>query len=185
MKIYTKTGDTGETSLFGGGRVSKVSPRLKAYGTVDELNSSIGFARSQGLTGDGDEICENIQNDLFILGADLSTPQNTRVQRIQRIAESHIKNLENYIDKLQNALPPLNYFILPGGCPAGAALHISRTICRRAERETIACLAEEPISDITVKYLNRLSDLLFVLARYENKEAGVSETAWKAGGNEP
>lgn len=184
MKIYTKTGDTGETSLFGGGRVSKISPRLKAYGTVDELNSSIGVSRSMGLSEEGDQICDVIQNNLFILGADLSTPQNTRAQRIKRISEDQIKDLEIYIDQLQDALPPLKYFILPGGCPGAAALHLSRTICRRAERETIACLSEEPISATTVKYLNRLSDLLFVLARYENKMAGVLETAWQAGDSE-
>lgn len=184
MKIYTKTGDKGETSLFGGGRVSKVSPRLKSYGTVDELNSSIGVARSCKLSAKGDEICEQIQNELFILGADLATPPDTRVKRVKRISEDHITGLENHIDSLQEALPPLKFFILPGGSPGGAALHLARTICRRAERETVACLSEDDISMTTVKYLNRLSDLLFVLARYENKMANVSETAWKVGKSE-
>jgi len=180
MKIYTKKGDTGETSLFGAGRVSKTSPRIQAYGTVDELNTCIGLVRAHELSEAGDQICHGIQNDLFTLGADLATPTSGKAS-VRRIQEEHISEIEKAIDKLENELDPLKYFILPGGCKAGALLHFSRTVCRRAERATISCKEKgDEVSAEVLMYLNRLSDLLFVLARYENKQAGVTETKWKA-----
>ena len=133
MKIYTKTGDTGETSLFGGGRVSKDSARIEAYGTVDELNSTIGHARSQRLSVDSDKKLDIIQNDLFVMGADLATPPETKA-KIKRIESEQISQLESWIDEMEKSLTPLRYFILPGGTPGASALHISRTVCRRAER---------------------------------------------------
>lgn len=179
MKIYTRTGDTGETSLFGGGRVSKSSERIDAYGTVDELNSCIGLARAQGLSEKTDQICQKIQNRLFKLGADLATPITAKAS-VERIQSEEINWMEETIDKLDKMLPPLKFFILPGGSPGGAALHLARTICRRAERIVIAGKEQEQFSPDIIRFLNRLSDLLFVLARYENNQSGKNETRWKA-----
>ncbi len=178
MKIYTKSGDAGETSLFGGQRVSKGSLRIESYGTVDELNSAIGLARGHGLSELNEHIAVQCQNDLFILGADLATPPH-RKSKIDRIGESHYKGLETFIDELDTKLEPLKFFILPAGSPAAASLHLARTICRRAERIVIRASTQEEISEEIVIYLNRLSDLLFTMARYENKEAGHAETKWK------
>lgn len=178
MKIYTKTGDKGETSLFGGGRVTKSSIRIETYGTVDELNSTIGLARSFGLSSQIEAYCVQIQNDLFVLGADLATPPSAKAQ-IDRISESHTEGLEKYIDTLDGSLEPLKFFILPAGTQTAAALHLARTVCRRAERICIKARESEDISADTVMYLNRLSDLLFVMARYENALSGISETKWK------
>lgn len=177
MKIYTRKGDKGITSLFGGGRVPKSSQRIESYGTVDELNSCIGLARAQGLSTRSDEICVELQNLLFDLGADLATPQTAKAQ-IRRINEGDVVSLEGIIDELETSLPPLTYFILPGGSTGGATLHLARTICRRAERLVVACEKEEAISGEVVKFLNRLSDLLFVLARYENHQSGIPESKW-------
>ena len=179
MKIYTKTGDNGDTSLFGGGRVSKNSLRIEAYGTVDELNSIIGLARSFGLTEEGERLCETIQNDLFVLGADLATPPGSRV-KIDRITHDHVIRMEHFIDGLEDTLPKLRFFILPGGTQAASSLHMARTVCRRAERKTVQARIEEDISDDCIHYLNRLSDLLFVMARYENHQSGGTENVWKA-----
>lgn len=178
MKIYTKTGDGGETSLFGGGRVSKYSARIEAYGTVDELNSTIGYARSQQLNVDSDKKLEIIQNDLFMIGADLATPPETKAT-IKRIESEQITQLESWIDEMEKDLTPLRYFILPGGTAGASALHISRTVCRRAERCVINAMETETISNLVVIYLNRLSDFLFVMSRYENSKAGVNEIHWK------
>lgn len=178
MKIYTKTGDGGETSLFGGGRVSKYSARIEAYGTVDELNSTIGYARSQQLNVDSDKKLEIIQNDLFVIGADLATPPETKAT-IKRIESEQITQLESWIDEMEKDLTPLRYFILPGGTAGASALHISRTVCRRAERCVINAMKTETISNLVVIYLNRLSDFLFVMSRYENSKAGVNEIHWK------
>lgn len=178
MKIYTKTGDTGKTSLFGGGRVSKVSPRIEAYGTVDELNSTIGYARSQRLSVDSDKKLEHIQNDLFVMGSDLATPPDTKT-KIKRIEPDQITRLETWIDEMEVALTPLRYFILPGGTPGASALHISRTVCRRAERCVIQASETETISEQVIIYLNRLSDFLFVVTRFENAKAGINEIHWK------
>jgi len=177
MKIYTKKGDGGQTSLFGGQKVSKGSVRIDAYGSVDELNSVVGMAISFGLSTKGRKYLEEVQHQLFILGADLATPA-TEKARIERIGVPEIQYLEEAIDELEEDLPPLKNFILPGGSHAGATLHLARTTCRRAERITVACRQEEQISDHCVTYLNRLSDFLFVLARYENQQSGQKETPW-------
>lgn len=178
MKIYTKKGDQGNTSLFGGTRVPKSSARIDAYGTVDELNTVVGLAASYSLSDEGVEWVRKVQENLFVLGADLATPPSSKT-RINRIDEEAITFLEQAIDRMQEELTPLKNFILPGGSPQGATLHMARTVCRRAERATVACGETEEISDLTVKYLNRLSDFLFVLARYENKHAGTREEVWK------
>lgn len=177
MKIYTKKGDTGNTSLFGGQQVSKNSIRINSYGTVDELNSVLGMASSHKISSATKEMLDIVQAQLFVLGADLATPVNTNA-RISRISDNEIKYLEKCIDSMEEQLPPLKNFILPGGSQAGAILHSARTVCRRAERLTVDCSSEEEISSLTIKYLNRLSDFLFVLARFENYKAGVSETPW-------
>lgn len=177
MKIYTRKGDTGETSLFGGQRVSKSSKRIAAYGTVDEMNSILGTAIAFGLSEQGQKLLRTIQEQLFILGADLATPRSREV-RINRIGEEEVKFLEQSIDEMEEHLEPLKNFILPGGSPAGATLHHARTVCRRAERVTVECRHEEEISENAITYMNRLSDFLFVLARFENKEAGTEEQTW-------
>ena len=177
MKIYTKKGDKGNTSLFGGKSVHKSSERIEAYGTVDELNSVIGTVLTNDLSNEGREILNDIQHQLFILGADLATLPDKKA-KIERISEAHITKLEKNIDKLDEQLPALTNFILPGGSPAGASLHMARTVCRRAERRVAALKQVDPVSDECIIYLNRLSDLLFVMARYENREAGETETPW-------
>lgn len=178
MKIYTKKGDTGETALFGGAKTVKNNPRIHAYGTVDELNSTIGIALTEPLSDIGKSILNRVQNELFIVGSDLATPDPEKA-RIDQTGEEQIKKLEKYIDQLEEDLPPLKSFILPGGSRAGAFLHLCRTVCRRAERETVALSQEESINQNNIVYLNRLSDLLFVLARYENRQSGAEETPWK------
>lgn len=177
MKIYTKKGDTGETSLFGGQRVSKSSKRINAYGTVDELNSILGTAIAFGISDYGKKHLETVQQQLFVLGADLATPKSREV-RINRIGEEEITFLEEAIDEMDEQLPQLKNFILPGGSKAGAALHHARTVCRRAERITVECRHEEEISELAITYMNRLSDFLFVIARFENQQAGTKETTW-------
>lgn len=178
MKIYTKQGDEGKTSLYGGDRVSKSSLRIDAYGTVDELNSWIGLALSFGLSEKGTNTLTTIQDHLFILGADLATPSSAKA-RIERLGEPHVQLVENFIDEIEQELPALKNFVLPGGAKAGAHLHVARTICRRAERAVVKCSKEEEISAVALKYLNRLSDLLFVTARFENKQSESSETLWE------
>jgi cob(I)alamin adenosyltransferase len=184
-KIYTKTGDRGETGFFGGKRVSKDSPRIWSYGTVDELNASIGMARAFNAEEESpkrratDKILSRIQNDLFHLGAELATlPEDVR-EEMPRIRAGHIAALEKLMDKLDAKLPPLKEFILPGGCKTAAALHQARTICRRAERFCVRLAATEEIGECVVPYLNRLGDALFVLARWSNQVSGVEETVWK------
>lgn len=180
MKIYTKKGDKGDTSLYGGERVSKSSSRIRAYGSVDELNSIIGLALSYSLSDRGASDLGKIQEHLLILGADLATPPGSET-RIDRIGEDEVKFLEKKIDTMDEYLPTLKNFILPGGSQPGATLHVARTVCRRAERAVVECSKEEEISVLAIKYLNRLSDFLFVAARYENRHAGVLETKWKPG----
>lgn len=180
MKIYTKTGDAGETGLFGGGRVLKTHPRVEAYGDVDELNASIGMARAVEMMPRIDEVLVPIQRDLFSLGALLATPDRDKMKKQlekARIDDTRIKELENAIDEGDRELEPLKSFIVPGGTPKAAALHVARTVCRRAERRVIALETEE-IPPIVVVYLNRLSDLLFTLARVANKRAGAGEVTW-------
>lgn len=179
MKIYTKTGDKGETSLFGGQRVKKTNIRIETYGTADELNSFIGLARSFGLTEQNEAIAVQVQNDLFVLGADLATPP-TKQAKIPRIGSTHFEQLERFIDEVSAELAPLTNFLLPTGTQAASALHIARTVCRRAERLCIEARQTEDISEDVVIYLNRLSDLLFVMARLENERSNISETRWIA-----
>lgn len=178
MKIYTKRGDSGDTSLFGGDRVSKSSERINAYGTVDELNSVVGLAASYQISEKGSTYLTKIQELLFILGADLATPPSSKT-RIDRITQENTEFLEDAIDEMEESLEQIRNFILPGGTQAGATLHMARTVCRRAERAAVACSESEEISALAIKFLNRLSDFFFVLARYENKEAGTSEEVWK------
>lgn len=183
MKIYTRTGDEGSTALFGGDRVSKTDARIAAYGTVDETNSFIGLARSV-LSGHPeadrlDDLLAHIQDELFIVGADLATPLEAKA-RIPRIEDHHVERIESSIDALQADLPELNQFILPGGIEAAAQLHVARTVCRRAERLTVQAARTESISPTATVYLNRLSDYLFVLARWTNFAAGGKEDTWTA-----
>lgn len=178
MKIYTKTGDKGETSLFGGKRVQKDSLRIEAYGTVDELNSIIGVCRSLTPPKQIDTILEKIQNDLFTLGADLATPQDSQSKAIKRTQASDILRLEQHIDAIEPKLEPLKSFILPGGSHLAAMLHYARTVCRRAERAVVQLSRTEQIGDQPIIYLNRLSDLLFVLARWTNVLSDNSEVKW-------
>lgn len=180
VKIYTRGGDGGQTGLFGGGRVRKDHARVEAYGSVDELNAALGAARAAGLPEDLDRLAEGIQGDLFVLGADLATPPDTaaRSETIARLPEGAAAGLEGRIDACEEELEPLATFILPGGCPAGAALHLARTVCRRAERRLVALSGVETVSAEALPYLNRLSDLLFVMARLANARAGRSEKPW-------
>ncbi len=178
MKIYTKKGDRGQTSLFGGQRVSKASCRIDTYGTVDELNSLLGVVRSYDVSPLIDELLHKVQKQLFILGADLATPFE-KEKSVPRISQKEVASLETAIDEMQEELPDLKNFILPGGSTPGANLHLARTICRRAERKCVHCKEEALFSEHTITYLNRLSDLLFVAARYENYQRGNQEEAWK------
>ena len=178
MKVYTRTGDDGTTGLFGGGRVSKTHPRISAYGTVDETNAALGMARAalpDGSAADG--LLARLQNELFVLGGDLATPDETEYP-VPRVEPAHVAALEADIDRLTADLPPLKNFVLPGGTPAAAALHLGRTVARRAERLVIETSALEGVSEHAVHYLNRLSDLLFTLARWVNQDAGVAEPVW-------
>lgn len=179
MKIYTKTGDDGTTGLFGGKRVSKDAVRIESYGTVDELNSVIGIARSMIGDKETDNILLQIQNHLFNLGADLATPLSVKNESIVRIQKDDAEKLEKWIDELDAKLLPLTNFILPGGHPAAAHLHLARNVCRRAERLTVTLSKEEPIGGHVLIYLNRLSDLLFVMARWMNHIAGMDEIKWE------
>jgi cob(I)alamin adenosyltransferase len=180
MKIYTKTGDQGDTGLFGGPRVAKDDPRIASYGTVDELNSVLGVVRAVGVPEQMDSLLERIQNELFSLGAQLATPDPTAHQTVL-IGAAQIAALEEAIDRYEGILPALRQFILPGGCPAAAYLHLARTVCRRAERGLVTLMRQssQPLSGDLLVYLNRLSDLLFVLARTANHEAGQSDVPWQ------
>ncbi len=179
MKIYTRTGDTGETGLLGGVRVKKHDLRIEAYGTVDELNAVLGVVRAARPSSRVDQILDHIQNELFSVGAELATP-TTAGSHFGRVEESQVARLEEMIDLCETDLSPLKNFILPGGTPAAAQLHLARTVCRRAERLVVALSESSAVSPQLVVYLNRLSDLLFVLARYENAHAGVADVKWGA-----
>ncbi|MGM0458001.1 MAG: cob(I)yrinic acid a,c-diamide adenosyltransferase [Bacteroidota bacterium] len=177
MKIYTRKGDTGQTALFGGDTTRKDNIRIHAYGTVDELNSALGMVLSFDISDRGAEILTTVQNDLFIVGATLATPKPEKA-RIDQVGDAQIKTVEQWIDELEEHLEPLKSFILPGGGGAGSTLHFARTVCRRAERKTVELAENEEIPAEAIIYLNRLSDLLFVLARFENKHQGKKETPW-------
>lgn len=180
MKIYTKTGDKGETGLFGGERVGKNNIRISAYGTVDELNSFIGLALTEIKSEEIKEILIDIQNKLFVVGSDLATPDNEKNRKlnIKRTSEDFITKAEKDIDFISDKLEPLRNFILPGGSKGAALLHICRTVTRRAEREVVELKNSEYISDNILVFLNRLSDLFFVLSRYENQVSGIPDVKW-------
>ena len=178
MKIYTRGGDTGETSLFGGERVKKSAPRVVAYGEVDELNSVVGVARAELGHDDLRAKLETIQSSLFDLGGELATPGAARERKGPRVADADVAELEAWIDALETELEPLRNFILPGGSRAASFLHLARTVCRRAERAVISLAECEEIDALLVRYLNRLSDLLFVMARAVNRRAGMAEPQW-------
>ncbi len=177
-KIYTKTGDGGATSLFGGARLRKNSPRINAYGTVDELNSLLGVAIGENPPAPLVKKLLRVQSELFILGSELSTPNNVKV-KIPRIKKPYTTRLEREIDSWQSELPTLKNFILPGGNKASATLHLARTTARRAEREIVALSEDEKLNKNILPYINRLSDWLFVAARYINKINKVNETIWR------
>lgn len=181
MKIYTKTGDKGETGLFGGGRVPKDHLRVAAYGDVDELNSFIGLVRATPPTEGFDQLLESIQRDLFSIGGYLATPDPDKVKKALEKAElsdQRIAVFERAIDAADQVLPPLRAFVLPAGTPKAAALHVARTVCRRAERSVVGLSHQENVPDVFLVYLNRLSDLLFTLARLTNHEAGEGDVTW-------
>jgi cob(I)alamin adenosyltransferase len=179
MKIYTKTGDQGTTSLFGGKRVSKADLRIDTYGTVDELNSYVGLVRDQEINQKRKDILVEIQDRLFTVGSILAAePRNTKA-KVPSIREEDVVLLEQEMDKMDTELSPMKFFVLPGGHPSISFGHVARTVCRRAERLTIALNAQEAIDPLVIKYLNRLSDYLFVLCRMMAHELKVEETPWK------
>ncbi len=185
MKIYTRTGDAGDTGLFGGPRVSKDDVRIEAYGTVDELNASLGcvrsFGASSGIDPELDRQLAQIQGELFSIGAELATPEPAK-HSLQVIGDSQIGGIESWIDGHEQKLQPLRVFILPGGTHVASLLHVSRAICRRAERRVVTLGSQEgvQISDAVVVYLNRLSDYLFVVSRVANHQAGIPDVPWQS-----
>ena len=183
MKIYTKTGDEGETGLFAGPRVRKDAARIEAYGEVDELNTVLGLARAEALPVEIDQFLGHVQNQLFELGAELATPEAAKMGTSTLAAEA-VAMLEQAIDQHEATLPPLKQFILPAGTKGAAALHFARAVCRRAERRVVSLtnLPSEKLSPWPLRYLNRLSDLLFVLARAANAAAGEGDVPWQKPG---
>jgi cob(I)alamin adenosyltransferase len=188
-RVYTRTGDRGETALVGGKRVPKDSLRIEAYGTIDELNSIVGLARAfnEEKLADGeahrflDTVLRQIQDELFDLGSELATPPDFFQEGMYRISESEVKKIEQLIDECQKELEPLKSFVLPGGGRIGAYLHQCRTVCRRAEREILRLSRAEELSEWPIKYVNRLSDLFFVLSRWISKKTGKDEYLWQRG----
>lgn len=188
-KVYTRTGDKGETALVGGKRVPKDAPRIEAYGTIDELNSIVGLARAFNEehlnAGDAhrflDLVLRQIQDELFDLGSELATPDDFSYDGMYHVSEREVKKLEELIDECQKELQPLKSFVLPGGGRIGAYLHQCRTVCRRAEREILRLSRAEPLSEWPLKYVNRLSDLFFVLSRWISKQTGEQEYLWQRG----
>lgn len=188
-RVYTRTGDKGNTALVGGKRVPKDSPRIEAYGTIDELNSIIGLARAFNAEkldqGEAhrylDEVLAKIQDELFDLGSELATPEDAAYAGMYRVGAAEVKRIEETIDHCQKDLAPLKSFILPGGGKIGAFLHQCRTVCRRAEREILRLSRAEDLSEWPLKYVNRLSDLFFVLARWTAKQMGEEEVLWQRG----
>ena len=178
MKIYTRTGDTGQTSLFDGTRVEKDDARVDAYGEVDELNACLGLARASGADAEIEAELVRLQRDLFALGAQLADPGEKLAARVTKavLGDDDVARLEQAIDRFEAELPPIRRFILAGGSPAGAALHVARAVCRRAERRMVAL--EPAVDGVLLRYINRVSDLLFVLARAVNHRAGAAETEW-------
>jgi cob(I)alamin adenosyltransferase len=180
VKIYTKTGDRGDTGLFGGTRVSKASLRVEAYGDVDELNSALGVALAHNRDAQVAELLCGIQSELFDVGAELACTPTKKVDvGVPPVSDAQIETLERAIDRFEADLAPLKQFVLPGGTLEAAQLHMARTVCRRAERKLVALAAEEGVRDVLLRYLNRLSDLLFVLARHANHRAGTPDVPWQ------
>jgi len=177
MKIYTKTGDSGETGLFGGPRVGKDAPRIAAYGDIDELNAVIGLARSLLPPREIDALLERVQHHLFDLGAELATPDPAK-HGTHLLGPAEIAALEEAIDEMEGTLPPLRQFILPGGAPIAAQLHVARCVCRRAERSIVALSHIDAVSATVLMYINRLSDFLFVMARFANQGSGTADVPW-------
>ena len=177
MKIYTKTGDDGSTGLQGNYRIDKSHPRIIAYGTIDEANAALGVVLSNSLDVDITQILTEIQNDLFLVGADLSNPNLNDVKN--RVSLEMVEKLEQYVDKFESELPPLTNFILPGGDPSAAQLHYVRTVVRRAESQTVLLTEKDEINSNCIKYLNRLSDLFFVMGRLINKRNNHEDIVWK------
>ena len=180
MKIYTRTGDKGETGLFDGTRVSKADPRVEAYGAVDETNALLGVAAANTTDAELRGILQDLQRDLFAVGAQLADPKwgvKPRKEKT-RLTEARVADLEALIDRAEAELPPLKQFILPGGSPVGAVLHLARTVCRRAERRIVALPVTMAVSPLLLAYINRLSDLLFVLARLASRRSGTEEIPW-------
>jgi len=188
-RVYTRTGDKGETALVGGRRVAKDSPRIEAYGAIDELNSVIGLARvfNAEQLGRGkahrwlDEVLRRLQNELFDLGSELATPGDAAYEGMFRVGDKEVAALERLMDECQKELAPLKSFVLPGGGRVGGFLHQARTVCRRAERRILALSRAEPTGEWPLKYVNRLSDLLFVLSRWAGKRLGETEYLWERG----
>jgi len=180
-RIYTRGGDAGETSLGDGTRVPKTNLRIEAYGTVDELNSFLGLALAARLPDEMVGLLEQVQNELFDLGADLSVPLEDERRERQRVTPEQVASLEAACDRFNERLEPLKSFVLPGGTEQAARIHVARTACRRAERLAVALSQTEPVNPAALAYLNRLSDLLFILARAANREAGVDEPLWRPG----
>ena len=181
MKIYTRTGDDGTTGLFGGQRVPKSDPRIECYGTVDELNATIGLAATAVEVGPGlVNKLRQVQNELFVIGSHLATPESDtrRLARLPDLDDAAIARLEAEIDGAEAELPPLKNFILPGGAEAAARLHVARTVCRRAERLLVAFAASQAVDAVILRYFNRLSDWLFVYARWSNHKQGVADVPW-------
>ena len=179
MKIYTKTGDNGQTSLVGGTRVLKTGLRIEAYGTVDELNSYVGLLRDQAINNDRKDVLKEIQDRLFTIGSILASEPEQTKKRIPDLHESDIELLEKEMDKMDENLEPMRFFILPGGHQSVSFGHLARTVCRRAERITLRLAQESEVNDLVIKYLNRLSDYLFVLCRMMIKELNIEEISWK------
>ncbi len=178
-KVYTRTGDDGTTGLGGGQRVSKSSRRISAYGAVDELNSVLGIAIASGLEASISDELTRIQNELFHLGSDLCIlEEDKQAMPVPVIEQRHVDALESSMDQRSEELSPLENFILPGGSNGTAQLHLARTVCRRAERQLVSLAGEEEVNPVTIEYLNRLSDALFVMARYENLQRGVPDVLW-------
>jgi cob(I)alamin adenosyltransferase len=182
VKIYTRTGDDGSTGLLGRGRVPKSDPRVEAYGSVDELNAALGVARSLDTAPWLTPELAIIQSRLFSLGAELAATTPEPLAKVDRIGDADIESLERAIDRLDAELPPLTNFVLPAGSALAAQLHLARTVCRRAERRVVTLAASAALEPRLVRYLNRLADLLFVMARWCNRKAGVPEVEWRAGG---
>lgn len=179
MKIYTKTGDQGTTSLFGGKRVSKAELRIETYGTVDELNSFLGLVRDQEVNQKRQAVLVEIQDRLFTIGSILATEPGNEKLKIPSLLEDDIQFLENEMDAMDESLPPMRFFVLPGGHQSVSFCHVARTVCRRVERLAISLSTQEHVDPLVIKYLNRLSDYLFVLARKMAAELGIEESPWR------